>query len=366
MHRLLLIGGGHSHLEVLRRFAQRPEPRIALTLVSPEARTAYSGMLPGTVAGHYSMDDATIPLAPLAAHANARFLLDRVESLDLVARSARLASGAQVAFDSAAIDVGAVPDMTLPGAHRHTIGSKPFAAFLRAWDCVVSTAGRGDAPSIAVVGGGAGGVELVLAMQHRLMHEAMMSTASLALVSDRLNLPPAAEKRMLARLAERGIAVHLGHAASAFDDATITLQSGASIHATHIFLATAAAAPPWLAASGLACDAQRFVRVGAHLQSVSHPYIFATGDCASQDGHPRPKAGVFAVRQGPVLASNLRRAALGMPLARYVPQRHALAIITTGDRNAIAVRGRFAIEARWVWRWKDHIDRRFIARYRLP
>jgi NADH dehydrogenase FAD-containing subunit len=143
-------------------------------------------------------------------------------------------------------------------------------------------------------------------------------------------------------------------------------RSGARIAADAFVWATSATAAPWLAASGLACDPRGFVRIDAHLRSPSHPFVFAAGYCASQDGHPRPKSGVFAVRQGPPLHANLVCAARDEPPLPYVPQRTALALIATGGRNAIASWRGLATRGDWVWRWKDRIDRGFMARYRFP
>jgi selenide,water dikinase len=229
---------------------------------------------------------------------------------------------------------------------------------------MVADAQAGRVASIAVVGGGAGGVEMLLAMQFRL--QALLGTRAprFLLVTDALQLPAAARHRIVTLLQARNVAIHAGSAAAAIDYVGVTLQSGISVPADRVVVATSAAAAPWLAATGLACDAQGFLRVDRHLRSVSHPSIFAAGDCAGQDEFPRPKSGVFAVRQGPVLAGNLRAAMSGAPLESYVPQRHALALIATGGRHAIAVRGGLAVAGGWVWRWKDRIDRRFVARYR--
>jgi selenide, water dikinase len=365
--RLLLIGGGHSHIEVLRRFARKPEPRIAVTLVSPDPLTAYSGMLPGMVAGHYTAGEAHIALGPLARWAQADFLADRVRALDPVARTATLSSGATLAYDFASIDIGSTPRLEAPGAREHALAVKPVGLFLAAWERILADAQIGRIAALVVVGGGTGGVELLLAMQYRLRRLLGPRAPAFALVTDRLALPPAAQAQLVGLLQQRGVALHVGSAVAQMVKGAIALQTGEVIRAEHAIWTTGAAAAPWLAASGLACDERGFVRVGAHLQSLSHPSIFAAGDCASQEGHPRPRAGVFAVRQGPVLAANLRRGALGAPLADYVPQRHALALISTGGKYAIAVRGTVAVAGRWVWHWKDRIDRRFVARYRpLP
>ena len=107
--------------------------------------------------------------------------------------------------------------------------------------------------------------------------------------------------------------------------------------------------------------------VNDYLQSQSHDSVFGAGDVVAMANNPRPKAGVFAVRQGPPLTENLRRYLLKKPLIRYRPQRRFLKLVSTGDRHAVASRGRWSAEGRWVWRWKDWIDSRFMEKYQdLP
>ncbi|MCC7326902.1 MAG: FAD-dependent oxidoreductase [Burkholderiales bacterium] len=368
--RIILVGGGHSHVEVLRRFALRRDPMVALTLVSPDPSTAYSGMLPGLVAGHYTREQAHIALAPLATWAGARFVIDRIVGVDLDARIAALASGERVAFDLLSIDVGSAPDTSVPGARVFTIPVKPVAAFLAQWAQMEARAADGTLRGIAIVGGGAGGVELALAMQHRFSATLGTAAPRLALITDSSSiLPhhPAAVRRKLGRvLVARGVVLHLSSGAIAVEAGAVVVTLGRRVAADYIVWATGAAAPRWLAGTGLACDERGFVSVDDHLRSTSHAFVFAAGDCASQVGRPRPKSGVFAVRQGPPLAANLRRSAHGRPLRRFVPQRQALALISIGDRHALATRGPFTVEGAWVWRWKDWIDRRFMAKYVVP
>ena len=176
---------------------------------------------------------------------------------------------------------------------------------------------------------------------------------------------PAVRRRVQRILAARAITVHFDAQAVAVECGAVVARDGRRIAEDRIVLATTAAAAAWLAASGLACDAAGFVTVDEHLRSPSHPFVFAAGDCTSHQG-AHPKSGLYAVRQGPVLADNLRRHLRGEPLTAFHPQRTALALLATGDRRAIMSWGAFAAEGAWVWRWKDAIDRRFMARYRFP
>ena len=368
--RVLLVGGGHSHVEVLRRFALRPDKMAALTLVSPEAALVYTGMLPGLVAGHYTPAQAQIAFAPLALWAGARLITDRVVALDLHAKVATLYSGRREPFDFISIDVGSTPDSSIPGARDLALAVKPVIPFLEAWSRIQADAAAGTVRTIGVVGGGVGGVEILLAMQYRLQTAMGVAVPRFALITDQLHIvpqQPAKVRALLGRiLVERSVVLHLQSEVTAVEPGAIIATHGRRIAVDRIVWATTAAAQPWMAAAGLACDEHGFIGVDDHLRSISHPFVFAAGDCAVQFGHPRPKSGVFAVRQGPPLAANLRRAVHNVRLRTFVPQRHALALISTGGKHAIGSRGSFAIEGDWVWRWKDRIDRRFVARYTLP
>lgn len=368
--RILLIGGGHSHLEVLRRFALRPDSATELTLVSPNALNSYSAMLPGLIAGHYGIADSHIDLAALAHWAQARFVCDRVVELDLYTRIVRLAEGSVEPFDLVSIDIGSAPDMSAPGAREHAIGIKPIDRFLAAWNVLEADAAAGRVRTVAVVGGGAGGVEMLLAMQYRLAQALGEDAPRFALITDQPHLmaqhTPSVRKRFGKMLVARDVVLHTGSAAVAVENGAVITASGRHIAADRVVWATSASAEPWLATSSLACDERGFVRVNRFLQSVSDPFVFAAGDCASQDDQTRSKSGVFAVREGPPLAANLRHAVRHEPLQPFAPQQRLLSIIVTGARHAVASWGPVEADGEWVWRWKDRIDRGYIARYRLP
>jgi selenide,water dikinase len=367
--RLVLCGGGHSHLEVLRRFGRDPAKDVELVLVSPHRRTPYSGMLPGLVAGHYTFEASHVELEPLAHFARARVLPTLVTTLDPAARTLGLADGTRLEFDLASLDIGSTPATAgIPGAAEHALAVKPVERFLRAWSDAVERSGAGALRRGVVVGGGAAGIELVLAMQHRIgQATGRRGAVEWQLVTDVDVLLPSHCPRARAIfervLGERGIAVHRARPVARVEPGGVRAADGSAVAGDLIVWATGAGASPWLAASGLAVDDRGFVAVDETLRSVSHPHVFAAGDCASVIGHPRPKSGVYAVRQGPPLAANLRWALAGGPLERYRPQVEALALISTGDRYAVATRGAWALEGRWVWWWKDWIDRRFMTRY---
>lgn len=369
MKRIVLVGGGHTHVEVLRRFGLAPLAGVEVVLVSPHKWTPYSGMLPGLVAGHYAFEETHIDLERVARFAGARFLPTLVTGLDPAGRAGRLADGTALEFDLVSLDVGSTPATAgIPGAAAYAIGMKPVDAFLRTWEGVIERARSGAVKRAVVVGGGAAGIEMVLAMQHRLAAATGRPDAvEWQLVTDVDDLLPfhnARARRIIDRvLAERGVEVHRSSRVARVEPGVVWAAGGSRVAGDVIVWSTGAAASPWLARSGLAVDALGFVAVDERLRSTSHPHVFAAGDCATMLGHPRPKSGVYAVRQGPPLAANLRAAIEGCPLERYLPQERALALISTGDRYAVASRGAWALEGRWVWRWKDWIDRGFMRRY---
>ena len=352
----------------------QPVPGVALTLISRAVDTPYSGMVPGLIAGHYTRDEAYIDLQPLARFAGARAVFDEATGLDLASKQVRLREQPPISYDVLSIDIGSTPNLNVTGAAEHAVAVKPIDRLLDRWSALVNRIGADDSPKrIAVVGGGAGGVELLLAVQHSL--HGMLAREGRGhddrleyhLFTDSDHVLPthnASVRRRFERvLAERRIHVHRGSAVVEVTATVIRTADGRMQTSAATLWTTQAAAAPWLAEAGLAVDPDGFVEVSSTLQSTSHPEVFAAGDVAAMVRDPRPKSGVFAVRQGPPLAHNLRRALAGEPLEPYRPQRQFLSLISTGDRYAIASRGPFAFEGAWVWRWKDWIDRRFMRTY---
>ncbi len=375
---LVLLGGGHTHVAVLRRFGMRPMPGVRLTVVARDVHTPYSGMLPGLVAGHYGFDDVHIDLGPLCQFARARLVHAAAIGLDLEAREIRCVDRPPIRFDLLSINIGATPSLTeVPGAAEAVVPVKPISNFVDRWDQLrARIAARPGAVRVGVVGAGAGGVELALAVNHALgdQFEALgraRTSADVHLFEAGDTILPTHNRGMRDRLRRHldrhGLRLHLGQAVTAVEPGQVTLADGSRVELDEILWVTRAGAAPWLRRSGLAVDDAGSVEVDASLQSVSHPGIFAAGDVAVVVDHPREKAGVFAVRQGPPLTANLRRALLGQPLEPFHPQRRFLTLVSTGDRYAVGSRGLLAFEGRWAWRWKDWIDRRFMSRYRdLP
>jgi len=294
----------------------------------------------------------------------------RANGMDIARRQIALSDGPVLDYDIASLDVGSTPPTAgTPGAAEHAIAAKPFAIFAQRWDRLIAAAQAGTLRKVVVIGGGAAGVELVLAMRHRLAHATIPHAIEFSVVTDAQCLLPDHNRQTRAALeralAQSGIAVYLNSRVTRVESTRVILGgTTADVASDATVWATGAGAPSWLADTGLALDAQGFIRIDERLASVSNPKIFAAGDCATIEGHRYPKSGVYAVRQGPVLAENLRHALAGELLARYHPQQRALALISTGNRYAVASYGRYALEGAWVWRWKDYIDRKFVRRYR--
>jgi selenide,water dikinase len=364
MKRLVLVGAGHSHLEVLRRFARTPVS-AEIVLVSPESAFLYSGMLPGCIAGHYSLSEISVPLAPLCGSAGIRIVRGNAIGLNPGRREISCDDGTLIGYDTLSLDIGSAADTRTPGVHEHAISVKPLPAFVADWQRMLDAVrGSGKACHIAIVGGGAGGVELALAMQYALR---LSSRMKLTVVTDAARIlaphPPRVTHTFERIFGERRIGLETNHKVARVAAGLVERDGAPSIAADYIVWAAGAAAPAWLAASGLKTDSGGFVLVDEHLQSLSHAGIFAAGDVATMAAHVRPKSGVYAVRQGPPLAHNLQRALSGKSLVRYTPQRLALALISTGNRCAVASYAGLSAEGAWVWRWKDWVDRRFVARY---
>jgi pyridine nucleotide-disulfide oxidoreductase family protein len=350
MKRLVLLGGGHAHLHVLRELARRPPADVHLMLVSPYESQTYSGMVPGLLAGHYIAAQCAVPLAPLAAAAGMQFLRSAAVALDAGQRTVTLLDHRQVQYDLLSIDTGPVMDRgAIPGARQHALFVRPIEPFIEHIDDLVSLAAL-RALDIVVVGGGAGGFELAMALQFRLKGSGGPRSRVCLVTGGGAPLAGYAHgvrRRALAALKALGITV--------FDAGCVeitarhaVLDQGMRLACDCAVMATGVSAPAWPVDSGLALDEQGFIAINSRLQSTSHPEVFAAGDVATRVDKPYPKSGVYAVRAGPLLADNLLRALSGRRLRPYRPQRRSL-----------------RLQGHWAWRWKDRIDQVFVAQYRI-
>ncbi len=371
---LVLVGGGHSHVVVLHMLAMQPEPGLRITLICTDIDTPYSGMLPGYISGHYSFDDVHIDLGRLAAFAGARFIHGEVNGLDRSGQRVLIKGRPAVPYDLLSINTGSTPNVRqVEGARAHAVPVKPIAQFNQRWlNLLERVRGLRDRFTVAVVGGGAGGVELVLSMQYRLRQELQSLGKSpdllhfVLLTAGDTILPthnPGVRARFARVLKERRVAVHTRAEVIEVSPGCLHTEGGRTFDADETLWVTQAGGPAWLQTTGLALDEHGFIQINDRLQTLDDPKIFAAGDVASFTSRPLEKAGVFAVRMGPPLVKNLRLALRGQPLVTYDPQRTWLALISTGDRYAVASRGALGFAGAWVWTWKDWIDRRFMRRF---
>ncbi|MEZ5851354.1 MAG: selenide, water dikinase SelD [Hyphomicrobiaceae bacterium] len=371
--RIVLVGGGHAHVTVLRAFAMRPEPGVGLTVIAKELDAPYSGMLPGYVAGHYTLDECHIDVVRLAQRAGARLIHGTACGIDREARRVLLDGRPPLAYDLLSIDTGITPLLDgIAGAAENAIAVKPVSTFAPRWEDLRVRALAADGPRrIAIVGTGAAGFELILAIRHRLRAEAPAhgldpESFAFTLVGSGVLLPThnaRARRYARAALADARVTLVENDAAVRIAPDALHLASGRTVPSDATLLTTKAAPPAWFAATGLTRDAAGFLALRPTLQTMDDADIFAAGDCATVIEHVREKAGVFAVRQGPPLTDNLRRRARGEAALPFKPQRQFLTLLALGDKAAIASRGPFAARGRWAWTWKDRIDRPFMERF---
>lgn len=366
MRDVCLLGGGHSHVLLIRNWAMNPLPGVRLTLISSASTTPYSGMLPGLISGHYSVDDIHIDLRQLSVWAGVRFIENTAVGLMLDAKQVLLADRPAVAFDVLSLDTGSTADLSVPGARAYATPVKPVHDFHERWLAVLGQVrdNKKGPISIGVIGSGAGGFELVTAMRYALPVEKARCFWFLR-EKTALNGRPKKVGQLALEAARRsGVEVITHCDVAAVDEAGLTATDGRAFPLDEILWCTGVVGPSWAAAAGMAVDERGFVLTNACLQSVSHPFVFASGDIGTQRDTPSDKAGVFAVRQAPVLSKNIRHYILGELLDDFRPQADFLSLMATGGKRAIASRGVFAFEADWLWRWKDQIDRTFMNKFK--
>ncbi|MEQ1611308.1 MAG: selenide, water dikinase SelD [Hyphomicrobiaceae bacterium] len=364
---LVLVGGGHAQVHVLRSFGMKPMPGLRITLIARDIETPYSGMLPGFIAGHYTHEQCHIDLQTIARFAGARLIHAAAKGFDLANRRVICQGRPEIPYDVLSIDIGSTPDLaSIPGAAKFAIPLKPVDGLARRWAVILREFTQAPRPMhFVTVGGGAAGVEIALAIHHHLRG----LLVGMRLDPDMLSFTVITRGEILAghnqRVRRKIREVLRDRRMQLMENVTVEAVDGTRVHCTggeaidydQLIWGTDARAAPWLADTGLELDDDGFIKIDARLNALGHPDVFAAGDVASNVEHPRPKAGVFAVRQGPPLTENIRLALAGQQPKPFVPQREFLSLISTGDRNAIASRSWWAASGPRVWRLKDWIDR---------
>lgn len=368
--RLVLVGGGHTHIQVLKRFAMDPPPGARVTVVVDTPIAVYSGMVPGLVAGQYEPEELEIDVVPLARLAGAGIVLAPAAGIEPAARRLTLEGRPPIPYDVVSFDVGStVAGLDVPGVREHALPTRPIGRFVRAvGERLSGLAGSaGAVRRVVVVGAGAGGVELAFTLRERLVRDGADPRVTLVEAGSRI-LPGGASglaRRTERAAATRGIEIVTDATVEAVEaDAVVT--SGRRIPSDLTVWVAGAAPNPALSGTDLPTDEGGFLRTRPTLQVEGFDDVFAVGDCGSPVDHPWvPKAGVYAVRQGPTLIENLRASLLGgEPRARYRPQRDFLALLNLGDGTAIGAKRGVSFEGGWAFRWKDRIDRAFMRRFR--
>jgi selenide,water dikinase len=332
-----------------------------IVLIDPNPALPYTGMVPGYIAGVYDRSDILIDLVSLCARATATFTRARGVAIDTRSRLVHCNDGSAVGYDVLSIDIGSTLDTAVPGVVEHALCVRPLWRFVSEWPPRMVSC-----QNLVVVGAGAAGIELALAV-HGYGY-ARGKSPSITVVGDAPSIAPALAPRARIRLRHacesRGIRLELGARLAGVTPRSVRLDSGATLAAHTVLWATGPAPHGWLRETGLELDERGYLAVDDCLRVGGRPDVYAAGDVASIVGYTRPKAGVYAVREAPVLAENLERALRGERPRRYVPQRLALALIGTADCRAVGAYGPLSVEGEWVWRWKDAIDRKFVQRYR--
>lgn len=360
MKRVVLLGAGHAQLSVLAALAQQRLASAEVTLVTAYSRQMYSGMVPGWIAGRYTEAQCSIAVQPLARAAHVKLMLAKAVAVNAAAHTITLHDGTSLAWDVLSLNTGPSQSRDqIPGAREHALFVRPIEDFVQLWQRV-QTLAASRALHTVVIGNGAAGVELALAMRHALQRQ-----GTLTVVSDGpllANYPAGVQRRALRALKAAGIQVLPGRC-TGIEAQHVIVNGAMRINCDAPIVATGADAPQWLATSGLALNDTGFVRVGATLQSASHPQVLAAGDIIARDDVNHPRSGVYAVRAGPVLAANLRALVGGGTLIPYPPQRRSLNLLALGDGRAIASWDGWSMQGRLMGAWKDRIDRAFLARY---
>ncbi|WP_093917709.1 selenide, water dikinase SelD [Sulfitobacter marinus] len=358
---LVLVGGGHAHALVLRKWGMNPLPGARLTVINPGPTAPYTGMLPGHVAGHYSRDTLEIDLVRLCRFAGARLILAHATDIDRTARLITVEGQGQIAYDVASIDIGITAEMSIAGFDDHAVGAKPLDVYAQRWREFVASVGDGSIdPNVAVIGGGVAGCELALAMSHALQQAGATPEITVIEAGSQISgVGDMARRKLMRAMSQAGISLRTDARVTAIEATQVRLEEHDPVAAALTVGAAGAFPHRWLANTDLPLI-DGFIETTPDLSIKGDRFVFAVGDCAAMPFAPRPKAGVFAVRAAPVLHHNLRAALTGGTRKTFKPQKHYLKLISLGSKSAMAEKFGIAFSGPLLWRWKDRIDRAFM------
>ena len=363
---LVLIGGGHAHALLLSQWVKWPVPGVTVTLIDTNETAPYTGMLPGYIAGHYAASELMIDLRALTKKAGATFIASKVVAFQASTRTLTCANGTKLQYNIASFDIGIHSQLTMiPGQAEHTVAAKPLHAYATQWQKFITALKKQEMTTpITVVGGGVAGVELALSMRHRARREGINSTP-VQIIEAKEVLPgvsPRAKAILRRELARQNITLYENSLVSRFTNDGVELVDGRTLSSSFTVAAAGARPYAWLTETDLSLQAG-YITVGATLQTTEYPNVFAVGDCAQFVPRPLPKAGVYAVRQAPVLYKNIRALVAGESLQSFQPQASYLKLISLGGKRALADKYRWPIVGRLVWYVKNHIDRSFMRQF---
>ena len=358
---LVLVGGGHAHALVLRKWGMNPLPGARLTVINPGPTAPYTGMLPGHVAGHYGRDTLEIDLVRLCRFAGARLILAHATDINRTARLITVEGQGPIAYDVASIDIGITAEMSIAGFADHAVGAKPLDIYAQRWRDFVSATTQGTAaPTVAVIGGGVAGCELALAMSHALQQAGVKTAVTVIEAGPQISgVGDTARRKLLSAMSQAGIALRTDARVTQVTASQVMLDRQEPVQAALTVGAAGAFPHGWLARTDLPLI-DGFIETTPDLSIKGDTSVFAVGDCAAMPFAPRPKAGVFAVRAAPVLHHNLRAALTGGARKIFKPQKNYLKLISFGGKSAMAEKFGFAVSGPLLWRWKDRIDRAFM------
>ena len=362
---LVLIGGGHSHILLLKKMGMKPIKGLNITLVTPDPELVYTGMLPAAILGAYSFDQIKIDLIKLSKFAKCRIVFSYVNKINLDRKEIHLGERTPIEFDMLSLDIGINYQLNnIPGSEKFSIPVKPFDNFIYNWNkFVLNLKASVNIPKLSIIGAGAAGCELALCINYKIKSLGLKPIINLIDKNDIAgNLPNKAKNKILKLLNENNIRLLDNINISHINKGRIHCEDGEIISSDLILSAAGGKPQNWLSETGLYLE-EGFISINQCLQSTSHDFVFAAGDCASIVSNPNQKAGVFAVRAAPFLYQNIRNYISSKKLIKYNPQKFFLQALTIDNKKALLFWGNFFLYGTLPWIFKDFIDRSFVNKF---
>ncbi len=366
---LVLVGGGHANIQVLKSFAMRPIDGLRISLISDVLSAPYSGMLPGFVAGEYEFQEIHINLLHLCNFAGARFIQTKIMSVDTKKRIIYCKNRPNINYDLISINTGITSDFgEINGAEKYAIAVKPISHFLKKISKIEKIISSSD-QSIVIIGSGAAGIELAFALRKKFNKNNIIPKITIVGSAKRFfpELSLKCHLFLIKKCSAADIDVRFGQPVTKVSEKTVTLSTGIKIATDFSLIVTGARPSDWLNSTSIRLTHDGYIEVDNSFRSISDERIFAAGDIAKIKHQPRPRSGVFAVRAGPVLAKNLRLTLNKSPLKSIAQQSNHLSLITLQHDTVMAIWGGFFVSSKWLWPVKKWIDKRFISKFtQLP